>query len=104
MSCQTGAETPRLTTDMTTTTNTNTATNPPTVRPRVGRIKIAIDMHKKEYRVVRQLDHTMPEAGEVAEGNRRAHGALPGVAGDGGPGGGGPGAGGGGRDEKDAGP
>jgi transposase len=32
-----------------------------TISPKVGRIKIAIDMHLKSYRVVRQLDYTAPE-------------------------------------------
>src|SRR5687768_8046027 len=36
-------------------------TNEKTVRPVVDRIKIAIDMHLKSYRVVRQLDYTAPE-------------------------------------------
>ena len=44
----------------------NTTTNQPTVSPlsaciKIARIKIAIDMHKNNYRVVRQLDHTLPE-------------------------------------------
>jgi transposase len=38
-----------------------TTTNEATVSPAVTRIKIAIDMHKKNYRVVRQLDYTAPE-------------------------------------------
>src|ERR1700760_386065 len=36
-------------------------TQPTTVTSNVGIIKIAIDMHLKSYRVVRQLDHSAPQ-------------------------------------------
>src|SRR5438270_9278151 len=39
----------------------NKHTNETTVRPPVHRIKVAIDMHLKNYRFVRQQDYTAPE-------------------------------------------
>lgn len=40
---------------------THINTNTPTEAPKIDRIKIAIDMHKASYRVVRQCDYAAPE-------------------------------------------
>jgi hypothetical protein len=39
----------------------NKTTNAENVRPLINRIKVAIDMHLKNYRFVRQQDYTAPE-------------------------------------------
>src|SRR3954463_8543087 len=41
--------------------------NSSTVETKIGLIKIAIDMHQKSYRVVRQLDYTSPQPAQRFE-------------------------------------
>jgi transposase len=53
--------------DQTPQSTTMNTLNTPTVETKVGLIKIAIDMHLKSYRVVRQLDHTAPQPAQRFE-------------------------------------
>ncbi len=38
-----------------------------TVRCQIGRFEIVVDMHQQHYRVVRQLDRTLPEPAQKHE-------------------------------------